>query len=145
VSLQVSATADYALRALLVLAAEKPATPVTARAIATEQQIPLRYLWDILVQLRNAGLVVSLRGNEGGYWLTRDPHDVTVADVIQAVDGPLLQPWPKTRSEPGGRAKHLGSMWLAAHECLLEWLASVTLADLRDGDISPRVPPPQSA
>jgi Rrf2 family protein len=134
VNLQVSAAADYALRALLVLAAEKSATPVKARTIARQQQIPERYLWTILLQLRNAGILSSLRGNEGGYWLARDASEVSVADVMKAVDGPLV---PKKRiggSPPyRGVARHLGAVWDVVQLDVVNFLASVTLADVRDG------------
>ena len=76
--LQVSAKSDYALRALLVLSAQSTSHPVKAEALARAQQIPVNYLWTILMQLRAAGIVSSLRGNEGGYWLSRTADDVTV-------------------------------------------------------------------
>src|SRR5947209_19436827 len=86
--MRISAKADYAMRAALELAAADD-PPVKGERIAESQGIPLKFLENILIDLRHAGLVVSQRGPEGGYRLDRPPSEVTVADVIRAVDGPL--------------------------------------------------------
>src|SRR6267142_4324504 len=86
--MRVSAKADYAVRAAVELAAaESP--PVKGEQISQAQEIPLKFLENILGELRHAGLVRSQRGTEGGYWLARPADEITVADVIRAVEGPL--------------------------------------------------------
>ena len=133
--LQVSAKSDYALRALLVLSAQSTSHPVKAEALARAQQIPVNYLWTILMQLRAAGIVSSLRGNEGGYWLSRTADDVTVADVVEAVEMPLVIRESASGRKPyAGDARHLGDVWRAAETALSDLLTSVTLADIRDGE-----------
>jgi Rrf2 family protein len=108
---RVSAKADYALRACVELAAADAGTPVKGERIAQAQEIPLKFLENILGDLRHAGLVRSQRGAEGGYWLARPASEVTLADVIRAVDGPLAtSPTAERRSRcrtsgsPSGRA-----------------------------------------
>ena len=87
--MRVSAKTDYAIRAALELAAAADDKPVKGERIATAQAIPLRFLENILMQLRHAGLVESRRGADGGYRLARPAAEVTLADVIRAIDGPL--------------------------------------------------------
>ena len=87
--MKISATSDYAVRAAAELAAAEPGRPVKAEALANAQGIPVNFLENILASLRNAGIVRSQRGAEGGYLLARDPAAVSLADVIRAVDGPL--------------------------------------------------------
>src|SRR5947199_6709344 len=86
---RVSAKTDYALRAVAEIAAADAEGPVKGERIALAQDIPLRFLENILSELRNAGIVESRRGAEGGYLLARPPQDIALADVIRAVDGPL--------------------------------------------------------
>src|SRR5947199_332270 len=86
--MRVSAKADYALRAVIELAGAGDG-PVKGERIAQAQEIPLKFLENILGDLRHAGLVRSQRGAEGGYWLARDPDEITVADIVRAVDGPI--------------------------------------------------------
>src|SRR4051812_24319897 len=87
--MHISAKADYATRALLELARE-PARPLTCEAIASSQHIPFRFLKSVVGELRRAGLVRSQRGCEGGYWLGRPAGEVTLLDVVRAVDGELI-------------------------------------------------------
>ena len=135
--LQVSAKADYALRALLVLSAQSTSHPVKAEALARAQQIPVNYLWTILMQLRAAGIVSSLRGNEGGYWLSRPAAHVTVAEVVEAVEMPLVvRESASGRRAYAGDAEHLGEVWRAAQTALADLLSSVTLADIRNGELA---------
>jgi Rrf2 family protein len=86
---RVSARADYAIRALLELAAAGPDRPVRAEAISKAQAIPSKYLENLLVDLRRARLVASQRGVNGGYRLARSASSITLADAIRAIDGPL--------------------------------------------------------
>src|SRR5213083_1289999 len=91
--MRLSAKADYALRASLELASGGEGH-VKAEAIARAQGIPLRFLEHILLDLKHAGLVSSQRGAEGGYWLAQPPAEITLADVIRAVEGPLADVAP---------------------------------------------------
>ncbi|MGW6512927.1 RrF2 family transcriptional regulator [Streptomyces niveus] len=87
--MHISAKADYATRALMELACE-PSRPLTCEAIAASQGIPFRFLESVVGELRRAGLVRSQRGCEGGYWLGRPAEDITLLDVVRAVDGEVL-------------------------------------------------------
>ena len=87
--MHIPAKVDYGIRALLALAAA--GTPQTAESLAEQQGLPPRFLGAILADLRRAGIVASQRGAEGGYRLARDPSDITIADVIRALDGPLAE------------------------------------------------------
>src|ERR687894_1025692 len=86
---RVSAKVDYALRAAIELAALEQEWPVKGERLASAQEIPLRFMENILSELRQAGIVQSKRGAEGGYLLARPAADIALADVIRAVDGPL--------------------------------------------------------
>jgi Rrf2 family protein len=138
---RISAKADYAVRVAAELAAATPKTPVKGEHLATSQQIPLKFLENILGSLRTAGIVASKRGAEGGYLLAQKPADVTVADVIRAVDGPL----GAVRGEPPedltypGPAKRVVDVWIAARASLRTVLEHVTLADLASGKLSPKI------
>ena len=87
--MRVSAKTDYALRAAVELAARRRRAPVKGERLATSQSIPLRFLENILLQLRHAGIIESRRGADGGYRLARPAAEITLADVIRAIDGPL--------------------------------------------------------
>jgi Rrf2 family protein len=134
--MRVSAKADYAVRAAVELAAaESP--PVKGEAISQAQDIPLKFLENILSELRHAGIVRSQRGTEGGYWLARPADEITLADVIRAVEGPLAS----VRGESAealsyeGTAKPLGKLWVAVRANLRAVLESVTLADVASGEL----------
>ena len=134
--MRVSAKADYAVRAAVELAAaESP--PVKGESISQAQEIPLKFLENILGELRHAGLVRSQRGTEGGYWLARPADEITIADVIRAVEGPLASvrgSSPETL-QYAGRAEPLGKLWVAVRANLRAVLESVTLADIASGDL----------
>src|SRR5436190_1224950 len=87
--MRVSAKADYAVRAMIVLAAAEPDEPVKGEAIAEAQTIPMAFMENILSELRQNGLVHSKRGAEGGYWLAVEPARIRIADIVRAVEGPL--------------------------------------------------------
>src|SRR5436305_14902155 len=87
--MRISAKADYAVRAVVELAGTAEGQPVKAERIATAQQIPLNFLENILGELRHAGIVRSHRGADGGFRLAKAADDISVADVIRAVEGPL--------------------------------------------------------
>ena len=131
--MKVSAKADYAVRAAAELAAAQGSgAPVRAEAIATAQGIPQRFLENILSDLRHAGIVQSQRGAEGGHRLNRPASEVTVADVIRAVDGPLaniggLRP---DQLAYDGSAAELREVWVAVRYALRSVLEEVTLAEV---------------
>ncbi len=130
--MRVSAKVDYAVRAAIELAAEAGEGPVKGERIATAQAIPPKFLENILLDLRHAGLVSSQRGAEGGYWLARAPEEITVADVIRAVEGPIasVRGVRPDELEYTGSAEPLRDVWLDLRTALRGVLEHVTLADL---------------
>ncbi len=134
--MRVSAKADYAIRAAVELAAAGDG-PVKGERIAQAQEIPSNFLENILADLRNAGIVASRRGADGGYWLARPAEEVSLADVIRAVDGPLANV-RGVRSEQvayQGSAASLREVWVAVRASLRSVLENVTLADLARGEL----------
>lgn len=131
-----SAKADYALRGILeIAAAKKP--PIKRDQIARAQKIPVKFLETILGELKHAGIVASQRGADGGYSLAKDPAQVTVADVIRVIDGPLAH-IRDTRPESldyQGVAEPLKDVFVALRAQMREVLESVTLADLVAGEL----------
>jgi Rrf2 family protein len=138
---RVSAKTDYAIRAALELAAAEDGKPVKGERIATAQAIPLRFLENILMQLRHAGLVESRRGAEGGYRLAKPGADVTLADVIRAIDGPLAGVSGSRPETLGfdGVAEPMRDVWIAVRAALRGVLEQVTLADVVAGELPPNV------
>jgi len=133
--MRISAKADYAVRAAAELATGDPDRPMKGDQLASAQGIPIKFLENILVDLRQAGIVQSRRGPDGGYWLAQPAADVSVADVIRAADGPLAS----VRGEKPedltyeGAATELREVWVALRGSMREVLENVTLADLADG------------
>src|SRR5256714_3516074 len=139
--MRVSAKVDYAVRAGAELAAAADGGPVKGERIAQSQQIPLKFLENILLDLKHAGLVQSQRGAEGGYWLARAPDEISLADVIRAVEGPVanvrgLRP---EQVEYRGAAEQLREVWIAVRANLRAVLENVTLADLAAGRLPAEV------
>jgi Rrf2 family protein len=131
--MHIPAKVEYGLRALLTLTAA--GVPQTAERLAEEQGLPPRFLGAILADLRRAGLVASQRGAEGGYRLARPPEQISVADVIRCLDGPLAEVRgfrPEVMSYDGA-AEHLGQVWVAVRASLRSVLESVSLADVVNG------------
>ena len=138
--MRVSAKADYAVRAMVELAAAGGG-PLKAERISQAQQIPAKFLENIMSDLRNAGLVRSQRGAEGGYWLARPAEGIDLAQVIRAVDGPLANV-RGLRSEEvsfSGTAAPLRDVWVAVRASLRRVLESVTLADVASGELPPEI------
>jgi Rrf2 family protein len=131
---RVSARADYAIRALLELAAATD-VPVRADAIAKAQAIPTKFLENLLVDLRRTRLVVSRRGRDGGYRLARPASSITLADVIRAVDGPLAGVRDAAPEDVAytGAAASLTEVWVAVRASLRSVLEATTLADVATG------------
>jgi len=138
--MRVSAKADYAIRAAVELAAAGDG-PVKGDRIAKAQSIPPNFLENILADLRNAGIVGSRLGAEGGYWLARPADDVSLADVIRAVDGPLanVRGVRSDELEYEGSAKALEQVWIAVRASLRGVLEQVTLADVARGALPDHV------
>ena len=135
--MQVSARVDYGTRALAELASRPEGTLVTSEELAELQGLPVKFLEGILTQLRRAGLVVSKRGVDGGYRLSRPADQIVVADVFRALDGPLAAvrgEAPEDLEYPGP-AEHLRAVWVATRAALRSVLESVTLADLISGEL----------
>jgi Rrf2 family protein len=138
---RISAKADYAVRAAAELAAANQHGPMKAEQIAAAQGIPLNFLLNILSELRRANIVQSHRGAGGGFHLAQDPAEITVADVIRAVEGPLAnvhESRPDQLEYPGPAAG-LREVWIAVRANLRAVLESVTLADLAKGSLPRRV------
>ena len=139
--MRVSAKSDYALRALIEMAGRTDGAPVSAEELGRLQGIPHGFLQAILADLRRSGVVVSQRGQSGGWRLNREPDDISVADVIRAVEGPLAA----IRGEPpedvhfAGSAEPLGRLWIAVRANLRGVLENVSLADLADGKLPARI------
>jgi len=136
---RVSAKADYAVRAMVELAGgdASEAKPAKGEALATAQEIPIRFLENILGELRTHGLVHSRRGSDGGYWLGRPSDEITLADVIRAVEGPLATVRGEAPNEITyiGDAAPLEQVWLALRANIRQVLESVTLADVVGGEL----------
>ena len=139
--MRISAKTDYALRALCELAAAESDRPVKGERIASAQDIPLRFLENILVELRHAGFVISRRGTDGGYTLARPAAEVSLADVIRAIDGPLagVQGARPESLEFGGAAAPLRDVWVAVRAALRDVLERTTLADVAAGGLPEHV------
>ena len=134
--MRVSAKVDYAVRAAVELAAaESP--PLKGELISQAQEIPLKFLENILGELRHAGIVRSQRGTEGGYWLARPAEEISIADIVRAVEGPLAS----VRGESAealnyqGTAAPLSKVWVAVRANLRAVLEDVTLADVATGEL----------
>jgi Rrf2 family protein len=129
----ISARSDYALRALVTLAAE--GRPMTAEELATRQDVPVNYLEAILLDLRRGGIVASRRGPTGGYRFVQSPEDITPADVMRLLEGPLaevrgLRPEATAYKEA---AASLQQLWIALRASLRSVLEGVTIAQLARG------------
>ena len=134
--MRVSAKADYAVRAAVELAAAGEG-PTKGEKLAEAQEIPLQFLEHILLELKHSGIVRARRGAKGGYWLARPAGDVSVADIVRAVEGPIanVQSMAPEAIEYRGSAAHLQEVWIAVRASLRSVLEEVTLADLVSGNL----------
>ena len=142
--MHVSAKADYGMRALLELAvahADDPGRLVKGEAISKAQDIPLKFLEGILRQLRQSGIVASQRGAEGGYRLDRDPSEVSIADIVRALDGPLAAVRGKRPEDLDyiGAAEHLREVWIALRAAMRHVLEHISLADVAAGNLPTQI------
>jgi Rrf2 family protein len=138
--MRVSAKADYAVRAAAELAAAGEG-PVKGERLAEAQDIPLQFLEHILLELKHAGIVRARRGAKGGYWLGRPASEVSIADIVRAVEGPIahVQSSPPESIEYRGNAEHLQDVWIAVRASLRSVVEEVTLADLVSGELPAQV------
>lgn len=137
--MRISAKADYAVRAMVELAGagSSQTNPVKGEALALAQAIPIRFLENILGELRAHGLAQSRRGADGGYWLAKEPGAITLADIIRAVEGPLatVRGEAADELEYHGGAAALEDVWLALRANIREVLETVTLEDVVSGSL----------
>jgi Rrf2 family protein len=135
--MRISAKADYAVRAAVELAAASDEKPVKAERIATAQGIPLNFLENILGELRHSGIVRSHRGAEGGFRLARPADQITIADIIRAVEGPLasVRGGPPEQATYPGAAEALPRVWIAVRSNLRKVVEHVTVADVAAGQL----------
>jgi len=138
--MRVSAKVDYALRACAELAAADEG-PVKGDRLSQAQEIPLKFLENILLDLKHAGLVQSKRGADGGYWLSLPPDEISLAEVIRAVEGPIANVRGQRPElvEYAGPAASLREVWIAVRANLRAVLEVVTLADLAAGRLPDEV------
>ncbi len=135
--MRVSAKSDYALRALIEMAGREDGRAVSAEELGRLQDIPHGFLQAILADLRRAGIVMSQRGQSGGWRMGRPAADISVADVIRAVDGPLvsvygLRPEAVSYNEA---ADGLQYVWIAARRALRDVFERVSIQALADGSL----------
>ena len=131
----ISAKVDYAVRALCTLAASD--TPLTSESLSLSQGLPAKFLESILNDMRRAGLLTSQRGPDGGYRLARPANEITVADVIRPLDGPLaeIRGLRPEAANYAGAAEHLQAVWVAVRASLRAVLDNVTIAGIVAGDL----------
>ncbi|SCG37205.1 RrF2 family transcriptional regulator [Micromonospora halophytica] len=145
--MRLSARVDYALRAVAELASVADGAnvgrtrPVTAEQIARAQEIPPKFLESILLQLRRGGIVHAQRGPEGGYWLARPGAEISLAEVIRVIDGPLAHVRGQRPEELGyhGAARALQDVWIALRASEREILEQVSIADVAAGTLPGRI------
>lgn len=134
--MKVSLKATYGIMAALDVALQNGAAPVQAKAIAKRQAIPLRFLEQVLHAMKQAGLVESVRGAQGGYTLGKKPSDISLAEIVEALDGPLSSPARGSATRRlRGQVKPdalLANIWERVHQAELSVMGAVTLKDLAE-------------
>jgi Rrf2 family protein len=135
--MHVTAKADYAVRAVIELAGSASTSPRKVDDVAQAQGIPVSFLENILTQLRSSGIVRSQRGPEGGYWLARPAQELNLAQVIRAVEGPLvgIRGQRPEEVEYSGSAESLQQVWIALRANLRKVLEHVTVAEVAAGKL----------
>jgi len=132
--MKVSLRATYGIMAAVDLAMQLGTAPVQAKSIARRQAIPARFLEQVLHSMKKAGLVSSLRGAQGGYVLSKKPSEVSIAEILEALDGPLLPPL-----EGAGRAQVrrlgkpellLGKVWEQVYQAERQVLEAISVEKL---------------
>lgn len=134
--MNISSRCDYACRAIVELAHYSPKDiPLTANAIATKRNIPEKYLVHILLQLKKAGMLSSVRGAQGGYRLAKKPGDISLLDVVLAVDGSIMDPSPCDDES----SQELKLAWQEVEEKLTGILSEVTIKSIIDTSPTPNM------
>ena len=134
--MRISAKVDYAVRAAVELATAGE-DPIKGEAIAEAQEIPLKFLENILGELKHSGIVASRRGAHGGYWLARPAEEVVLAEIVRAVEGPLatVRGQGPESLDYHGQAAPLQQVWIAVRANLRAVMDRVTLADIAAGEL----------
>jgi Rrf2 family protein len=135
--MKVSLKATYGILAALDLALQNGAAPVQAKAIARRQAIPVRFLEQVLNAMKRAGIVESIRGVYGGYMLTKRPEELSLAEIVEALDGPLTPTRPRRAASSLASARLkmdsvLAPVWQRLREAELAVLNTVTLTELAE-------------
>lgn len=133
--MQITAEADYAVRAMVVLAASDES--VSVESLAEQQGLPAKFLGAILSDLRRGGLVTSQRGPDGGFRLAKDANKITVAEVLRTVSGPLagVRGMRPETLDYDGPVEHLQDVWVAVRASLREILEHVTIGQVMRGEL----------
>lgn len=132
--MKLSVKSTYGVLAAVDLALQNGSAPVQAKAIARRQAIPARFLEQVLHSMKKAGIVESLRGARGGYVLRKPPADISLAEIVEALDGPLTQP---SAGAANGRRQPvpeslLSQVWERVRQAELGVLNGITLKELSD-------------
>ena len=135
--MRISAKVDYAVRAAVELAAAEEKEAMKGDVIAEAQAIPLKFLENILGELKHHGIVNSRRGAQGGYWLAKPADEVSLADIVRAVEGPLASVRGEGPEDLDyhGAAEPLQKVWIALRANLRAVMEEVTLADVVSGKL----------
>jgi Rrf2 family protein len=139
--MRISAKADYAVRAVIELAAAPEGASLSAREIAAAQDIPQNFLENILAELRRGGIVHTHRGPGGGSSLARPAESITVGEILRAIEGPLaaVRDLPPEELAYEGTARDLPAVWRRVQSCLHEVLDAVTVAELAAGSADAKI------
>ncbi len=132
--MKLSTKGHYGLRAMFELAMNYGDDPIPLKTVAERQQLSESYLEQLIAALRKAGLVKSIRGAQGGYILAREPHKITVGDVIRVLEGPIA-PLECVNEEKPGQCEQFHycisrNVWAKVRDSMSEVMDSITLADM---------------
>jgi Rrf2 family protein len=137
---KITVSIEYALQALAEISAEG-SERVAARDIAARQDIPIKFLEAILRKLTVANILNSTRGPQGGYQLAKSPDEITVAEIIRIIEGPLAAVGDSAPESTKYRrsAKHITEVWIATRVALRDVLERITLAQIIEGEFDPKI------
>jgi len=139
---KITASVEYAMQALLEIAkSTERGLPISAGSISQSQDIPLKFLESILLKLKKGLFVESIRGNSGGYVLSKEPSQIKIADVFRCIEGPLaaVADTAPEFTKYKGHAKNLTDAWIATRVALREVLEKISLEDLSRGNYSKEI------
>jgi Rrf2 family cysteine metabolism transcriptional repressor len=134
-----SSKAEYGVRLMVELGRQSPEQPTSLKAIADAEGLPLAYLEQVVARLRKADLVMSARGARGGYWLSRDPAEITMFDVVSALEGAIVpmdcfvhDPTDRVVCSHPSDAGHCATklLWTRVQGGIIRSLQTTTLAEL---------------